>query len=66
MKIELEIQTDSPLCIAEALIRREAERCKEEYMVIVTRENIRQMGLALVNHAKSCDRCDKWTERSDK
>ena len=64
MKIELEIQTDSPLCIAEALIRREAERCKEEYMVIVTRENIRQMGLALVNHAESCDRCDKWMERS--
>ncbi len=65
MKIELEVQTDSPLCIAEALIRREVGRCKEEYMVIATRENIRQIGLALVNHAESCDRVGKWMERSE-
>lgn len=64
MKIELEVQADSPLCIADALVHREAERCKEEYMIIATRENIRQMGLALVSYAESCDRVDKWMERS--
>ena len=63
MKIELEVQTDSPLCIADVLIHREVKKCKNEYMVIIARENIRQMGLALVNYAESCDRCDEWMEK---
>lgn len=62
MIIQLEVQYDSPLSIAEALITREMMRCKDEYSARVARENTWQMGMALLNHAESCNRIEQWTE----
>ena len=62
MIIQLEVQYDSPLNIAEALITREMMRCEDEYSARVARENIWQMGMALLNHAESCKRIEQWAE----
>lgn len=62
MIIQLEVQYDSPLSIAEALITREMMRCKDEYSTRIARENTWQMGMALLNHAESCKRIEQWAE----
>ena len=62
MIIQLEVQYDSPLSIAEALITREMMRCKDEYPTRIARENTWQMGMALLNHAESCKRIEQWAE----
>lgn len=59
MTIKLDVERNTPLAIADALISREIEGAHEEYTVIVAKENIRQMGQALINHAEACDRVNK-------
>lgn len=63
MTIHLEVPNEQPLSIAEAIIERQLNCIREDYMVIIARENIRQIGQALLNYAESCERVDKWTER---
>ena len=63
MTIHLEVPNEQPLSIAEAIIERETSHIKEEYTIIIARENIRQIGQALLNYVASCERADAWFER---
>ena len=63
MTIHLEVPNEQPLSIAEAIIEREVSHIMDEYTIIIARENIRQIGQALLNHVKSSEKVDKWIEK---
>ena len=53
MEIRLEVIQDSPLSIADALIKRERSLPDDAYTEILARERIRQIGMALLNYVDS-------------
>ena len=62
MTIELEVMDKTPLCIAQAIINHESRYAKEIHMIYAAREDIRQIGLALLNHVESCERIEAKME----
>lgn len=69
IKLLLEMERDTPLCIAEALIAHEYDYnapSPHEINRVIAKEYIRQIGQALINHVESQERIDKYlTERSE-
>ena len=59
MKIELEVMSESPLAIADAIIERETNKIIPFDDGGIARENIRQIGQALTNYVWSCERLDE-------
>lgn len=61
--ITLEVERNTPLSIADAIIEMEKERMKEDYSGIIVKEDIRQIGQALVNFAEASDRAAEQLEK---
>lgn len=61
--ITLEVERNTPLSIADAIIEMEKERMKEDYSGIIAKEDIRQIGQALVNFAEASDRAAEQLEK---
>lgn len=59
MKIELEVMSETPLAIADAIIERETNKAIGCGDGRVARESIRQIGQALINYVWSCERLDE-------
>ena len=64
LKITLEIERDTPLSIADALIEYEKARATSDLMLIAAKERIHQTGLALLEYVDSCERINEWIERN--
>ena len=68
IKLLLEMERDTPLCIAETLIAYEYDYSSpspHEIDRVIAQECIRQIGQALINHVESQEKINKWlTERS--
>ena len=63
LKITLEIERDTPLSIADALIEYEKARVVSDFMLIAAKERIHQTGLALLEYVDSCERINEWIEK---
>ena len=64
LKITLEIERDTPLSIADALIEYEKARAVSDVMMIAAKERIHQTGMALLEYVDSCERINEWIERN--
>ncbi len=68
MKIEFDVPMETPLALADAIIEREIKRAVNEKIynentMAVARENIRQIGQALINYVWSQDRLNREFEK---
>lgn len=63
LKITLEIERNTPLSIADALIEYEKARAASDVTLIAAKERIHQTGMALLEYVDSCERIDEWIER---
>ena len=62
MKIEFDVLMDTPLALADAIIERECKRAVDEEIRMMAKENIRQLGQALINYVWSQDRLEREFE----
>ena len=65
LKITLEVERDTPLSIADALIEYEKARAASDVAQIVAKERIHQTGMALLEYVDSCERINEWIERNN-
>ena len=63
LTITLEIERDTPLSIADALIEYEKARATSDLDLIGAKEWIHQIGMALLEYVDACERIDEWIER---
>ncbi len=63
LTITLEIERDTPLSIADAIIEYEKARAVSDVMVIAAKERIHQTGMALLEYVDSCEKIDEWIEK---
>lgn len=64
LKITLEVERDTPLSIADAIIEYEKARATSGVTLIAAKERIHQTGMALLEYVDSCERIDEWIERN--